>query len=107
MTLRPPSLGRNSTQYVRSPSSVICSSPTALATSDSAVIGDFQEPYGATVRARRACAGTMVILSGVERSPSKCITFVSSVFVREGNIESTQRWATQVERFLLHWQRVL
>src|SRR4051812_28956277 len=46
--LRPPSEGRSSIQYTSSPSSAICPSPTVAETMRSEVMGDFQEPYGAS-----------------------------------------------------------
>ena len=49
ITLRAPSAGRISTQYTSSPSSWIAPSRTASCTIRSAVMGDFQEPYGAMV----------------------------------------------------------
>ena len=48
---RPPSSGRDSTQYTSPPSATIPSNRRAPAVSISLVTGDSQEPYGATVGA--------------------------------------------------------
>ena len=44
---RPRSVGRNSSQYISSPSSAIWPNPTVASAISFAVIGDFQLPYGA------------------------------------------------------------
>src|SRR5438067_3224433 len=45
-TWRPPSVGRPSSQYTRSPSTSIWPNATACSTSEAAVIGEGQDPYG-------------------------------------------------------------